>query len=251
MAFQKTQAAGSTRKGAETRAKILDAAARLFAVHGFEATTFAMIGEGAGAATGSIVHCFHDKTALAGIIYVGAMDRLVAAVARAIDRHPTDVPGTIHAVISACFSWAEAHPGDNTLFRALHEHAGPHEEIGKQARLEPLMAAWAQPLIRAGLLQPLAPAQLYAVIIAPAICGAAASLALLDGHTPPEIAWASVLSTAALAAVQPLNPKSRPAKVTLGNAGKKPVTPAAPAPPKQGDLLGFPEDPPPGASARP
>lgn len=115
MTFQKTQAAGSTRKGAATRAKILDAAVTLFAVHGFEATTFAMIGAASGAASGSIVHCFHDKTTLAGIIYADAMDRLVTAVARAIDRHPTDVPGTLNAVISACFSWAEAYPGDSTL----------------------------------------------------------------------------------------------------------------------------------------
>ncbi len=66
MTFQKEQAAGGTRKGAETRAHVSwMLPATLFADHGFEATTFAIIGNASGAATGSIVHCFRDKADLA------------------------------------------------------------------------------------------------------------------------------------------------------------------------------------------
>jgi AcrR family transcriptional regulator len=227
MTLQNLKPARSTQKGAKTRAEILDAAARLFAIHGFEATTFTMIGKASGAANGSIMHSFHDKADIARIVYAGAMGRLVSAVTSAVDRRPTDVLGTIHAVISACFSWAEANPGDDVLLRALNHHVGPYEEIGIQARLEPLIAAWAQPLIRAGLLQPLVPAQLYAVMIAPAICGAVASDCRREEREPPEIEWASVLSAAAIAAVQPLSPKARTTPAKLGD----------PTPSKQRNLL--------------
>jgi AcrR family transcriptional regulator len=130
MSFQKTRAPGATRKGAETRARILDAAARLFAANGFEATTFAMIGSASGTAIGSIVHCFDDKADLARIIYASAMDRLASAVARAVGRHSIDVPRTINAAISACFSWAANHPRDATLLQSLHAYAGRNEVIG-------------------------------------------------------------------------------------------------------------------------
>lgn len=237
MTFQKEQAAGGTRKGAETRARILDAAATLFADHGFEATTFAMIGNASGAATGSIVHCFRDKADLAKTIYESALDRLVSAVARAIDRHPTDVPRTISAVIPACFCWATSYPRDSTLLRALHVQAGPNELIGERARLQPLIAAWAQPLIRADLLRPLVPAQFYALIIAPSICGAVASASPSDGQAKPEIEWESLLSAAALAAIQPMRPTSRPVKRTHGDAGTIPLAPGVLAPPKQDSLF--------------
>jgi AcrR family transcriptional regulator len=237
MTFQKEQAAGGTSKGAETRARILDAAATLFADRGFEATTFAMIGNASGTAIGSIVHCFRDKADLAKTIYASAMDRLVSAVARAVDRHPTDIPRTINAAISACFSWATSYPGDSTLLRALHGQAGPNELIGERARLQPLIAAWAQPLIRADLLRPLAPEQLYAVIIAPAFCGAVALASQSDGQAKPEIEWEAVLSAAALAAIQPRNVKSRPVKPTHGDVGTTPPPPDVRVPPPQGILL--------------
>ena len=237
MAFQNRLSAGSTRKGAETRARIVDAATALFATHGFEATTFAMISDVSGAATGSIVHCFHDKATLAEIIYATAMGRLVKAIGRAFDRNPTDVAGTVQAAISACFSWANAHPEGETLLRVLHEYAGPNETACKRAHLEPLIATWAQPLIRSGLLQPLEPAQLYAVMMAPALCGAAASVTLLTEDQKPTVAWISLLSTAALAAVLPQNPRSRVTKAIVGNVGDSTMVRANPASLLQGNLI--------------
>jgi AcrR family transcriptional regulator len=234
MDFQNARTAGSTRKGADTRAKILDAAAKLFAANGFEATTFAMIGDASGTKLGSITHSFGDKAELARIIYASAMDRLASAVARALDRHPLNVSTTITDVITACFSWAERHPADISLVRTLHQYAGPDEMIGTRARLEPLIAAWAEPLIRAEYMRPLVPAQLYAVIITPALAGAIASVSLLDGQGPPEIDWGSVLSAAALAAVLPQQSKPRPVKNTDGKAS---TLSAAPASPKQGSLI--------------
>jgi AcrR family transcriptional regulator len=237
MPSQTTLAAGSNSKGARTRAKILDAAATLFALHGFETTTFAMIGSSCGVAIGSITHGFRDKTTLAGAVYANAMDRLASDITWALERHPTDVAVTIHAVITACFRWAEANPRDRALLKSLEKHAGFANRAGERSRLEPLLAAWAQPLIRARLLQPLTPAQLYAVILAPALFGAVASAERLDAQTPPETAWASVLSSAALAAVSAATPKSRSAKADLGDANRIPSAAAGSSPSKQGFLI--------------
>ncbi len=247
MAFQKTRAVASTPKGADTRARILAAAARLFAVHGFTGTSFAMIGAAGGVATGSIVHCFPDKAALSAAVYRLALDRLAASVTRAIGRYPADVPGTIDALVSACFAWAAACPDDPVLIGRLAEHAAVQDTAaqnvavqemdGPQTRLEPLLEAWAQPLIRAGLVQPLTPAQLYAVIIAPALCAAAAQLDVVDGPAAPVIGWKTVLVTAALAAVQASSPKSRPPRIASRKARLVSAKLAGPVPPDQTRLL--------------
>jgi AcrR family transcriptional regulator len=247
MAFQKTRAVASTPKGADTRARILAAAARLFAVHGFTGTSFAMIGAACGVATGSIVHCFPDKAGLAGAVYRLALDRLAAFLARAIGRYPADVPGTIDALVSACFAWAAACPDDPVLIGRLAEHAGAsaaaaqnvavQEMDGPQTRLEPLLEAWAQPLIRAGLVQPLTPAQLYAVIIAPALCAVLAQPAIADRPETLLIGWKTVLATAARAAVQAASPKSRPPRIASRKARLVPAKPGSPVPPGQTRLL--------------
>jgi AcrR family transcriptional regulator len=234
MIFHNARTAGSTRKGAETPAKILNAAAVLFAANGFEATTFVMIGHASGTKLGSITHSFGDKAELARIVYTNAMDRLASAVARALDRHPLNVPVTITDLISACFSWAENQPADISLVRTLHQYAGPDEVIGTRAHLQPLIADWAEPLIRAELMRPLVPAQLYAVIITPALAGAIASVARLDEQGAPEIEWVSVLSAAALAAVLPQQSRPHSMKKTDGKAGNLPAPPASP---KQGSLI--------------
>ena len=64
------------------RDQILDAAARVFAEHGFHRTTVRDVAEAAGVANGTVYNYFENKTAL----LLGILDRLNAAEQQAIDQ---------------------------------------------------------------------------------------------------------------------------------------------------------------------
>jgi AcrR family transcriptional regulator len=64
------------------RAQILDAAAHVFAEHGFHRTTIRAVASRAGVADGTIYNYFENKTAL----LLGILDRLNAAEHRAIEQ---------------------------------------------------------------------------------------------------------------------------------------------------------------------
>ena len=81
-------------------------------------------------------------------------------------------------------------------------------QAGIEQRLGQVLADWAEPLIRMGAVAPLSPTQLYAVILAPAICALAPAAGPGAKHQGPSIEWLQILTAAALAAIT-LDTKSK------------------------------------------
>jgi AcrR family transcriptional regulator len=199
------------RDSSAKRNRILKAATKLFVKHGFDGTTFANVSKASGAAVGSIVHFFHDKGALAAAVYDRAACRLVDDAKAALHRHKTDVEAAIRALLSVCLKWAEKFPHDRSLISKLEAYMSPEQSrtAGLQDRLAEVLADWAKPLISKRIVR-LSPSQLYAVILAPAMCATAP----VPGPPPDDqedtIDWREVLTVAALTVIRPLKNKPKP-----------------------------------------
>jgi AcrR family transcriptional regulator len=104
------------------REEIVDAAIKVFAMHGFVDSSIAMIAEAAGVAVTAVYYHFASKQELyeAAISSVlRTVDEVVAAVRS--DEDPVD-RGTLELVIDAVWDWVDENPGPATLM-ALHTPA--------------------------------------------------------------------------------------------------------------------------------
>jgi AcrR family transcriptional regulator len=209
------------RDSSAKRDQILNAAGKLFVARGFEATTLAMVAKGSGAAIGSITHFFGDKVELAGAVHEYVVGRLTADAETALNGHGVDTREVIQAVLSASLSWPRRFPHHLALAELLARHdvlKGRIQIAGLRHRLSKLLAGWAEPLIRAGLVAPLSPSQIYAVVLAPAISTCTAS-SLVSDEMENAIDWPQTLASMALTGIMPGNhktnkvPKAPPSRI--------------------------------------
>lgn len=190
------------RDSAAKRRRILQAAAALLAEQGFDGMTFAEVSKASGAAVGSIMHFFVDKAGLAAAVADDLASRLVADAERALRAaHGQDVAAAISALLSAALHWPRKFPGHQRLIGMIA--AFTPAQAGIEQRLGQVLADWAEPLIRMGAVAPLSPTQLYAVILAPAICAAAPVAPAGAKRQGPSIEWRQILTSAALTAITP------------------------------------------------
>ena len=139
-------------------ARILAAAARVFAEVGFQAATTNRIAEEAGVSVGSLYQFFPNKAALLAVLRQEWLDRVQAAIAPALAPEPRrPVAGVVREVILAFERLDRAQPG---LLRVLMTH-DPQETVADHERahasvvraisgqVEALLAAWA-PGLEAG-----------------------------------------------------------------------------------------------------
>lgn len=104
--------AGSTGKAEQTRQRILDAAAAVFALRGFAATSLADIAAAAGMKSGSLYFHFASKDALVGEVLSEGMSRSLGLVEAAVERAGAAAGGrarlraAIHAHVDALSSLA-------------------------------------------------------------------------------------------------------------------------------------------------
>jgi AcrR family transcriptional regulator len=214
-------------RGVLKRAKILAAAGELFALHGYESTTLARIGRASGAAIGSIEHLIGHKPEVATAVHEGVVADLTAVIEQALDGHRHDLPGAVHALLTAYFEWARAHPHHQRILGVLTDYAAVHgssQTKGLQARVEPLLLAWATPLMKAAKVRSLTATQLFALIMAPAMASVTAKTDLEAGETEISRDWLSVLASIVIEAV------SHPVPAARGKADRK-------APPRTNDLF--------------
>lgn len=73
-------------RGGASRERIVDAATRLFAIHGFEAMTMRMLGEAVGLDNSSLYRHFKGKSEIANAVLDKVAGEVLAAVASSIDR---------------------------------------------------------------------------------------------------------------------------------------------------------------------
>jgi AcrR family transcriptional regulator len=192
-------------RGVLKRAKILQSAGELFAKHGYEKTTFAMVARASGAAIGSIEHFFCHKPGLATAVHEDVVAQLTALIEQVIARHGYDIFGAITELMPAYFRWAAANPHHQRIMNVLTDYAlefGPSRVKGLQARVEPLLLDLATTFKKNGSLRSLTAPQLFALIVAPAMASAIQEI----NHETTEIKnapeWPSTLASIAIEAIK-------------------------------------------------
>ena len=126
----------------ETRARILDAARRVFAEHGYAAGTTNRIAEAAGLSIGSLYQYFPNKDAILVELvdqHIDAgTDAVLAALGTAGDRSPDPTGVPLHRLIAtAVEAMVALHGTDRGLHRVLFEEAPrPPDQLARLRALE-------------------------------------------------------------------------------------------------------------------
>jgi AcrR family transcriptional regulator len=93
----------------DRRRQILDAALHVFLKRGYGATRIEDIRRHSGASTGSIYHAFKGKEAIAGALFVEALEGWSHAAASAL-AFPVEPEGAIRASVEGLIDWGLARP---------------------------------------------------------------------------------------------------------------------------------------------
>jgi AcrR family transcriptional regulator len=192
------------------RQEILKAAEALLIEQGYERMTIKTVAERAGAAVGSITHAYKTKEALAAAVAKDLIEKLVADAEEALKGHDTDVEQAVRSLVAACSKWPERFRHYRVLVDYLEY--GQRVVVGEkpetlQGRLERVLSDWARMHIQEGRIALLSSAQLFAVMIAPAICDVRFPVTRLPIKS--NVNWTDLLSRAALIVLQSPNKKSR------------------------------------------
>lgn len=110
-----------TRKGASTRARIIEVAARLFAKRGFEGTSLQDVADAAGISKTAIYHHFKSKDELLVALHHGLIDRIIE---RQEDRShgARTAREMLRAFIGDLIDLMHEHPTHLRVFLELYRH---------------------------------------------------------------------------------------------------------------------------------
>jgi AcrR family transcriptional regulator len=125
---KKEKPAGS--KSEETRARILEAALRVFRERGFERATMRGIASEAKVALGAAYYYFDSKEAIVMAFYAQSQERMKADIERILDRSRT-LEERLHGIISEKF---EHFAPNRKLLGALSAHADPEHPLSPFSR---------------------------------------------------------------------------------------------------------------------
>jgi TetR/AcrR family transcriptional regulator len=111
------------RMDSEQRAKILDAAIRVFAEHGFDGASIRMVGDAAGFNSALLYYYFEDKQTLyleaVRLVVVGLLDQLERQLRLCAGARPR-----IEFLVNGIFDYYAAHPDRMRLMGIVHtQHA--------------------------------------------------------------------------------------------------------------------------------
>lgn len=125
---KKEKPAGS--KSEETRARILEAALRVFRERGFERATMREIASEAKVALGAAYYYFDSKEAIVMAFYAQSQERMKVDIERILDKSRT-LEERLHGVISEKF---EHFAPNRKLLGALSAHADPEHPLSPFSR---------------------------------------------------------------------------------------------------------------------
>lgn len=158
-------------KAVETRTRVIEAAARLFAERGLEAVSIQDIRDASGVSNGSIFHHFGSKNGVALHVYLeerrAYWDHAIAAV-EAYDGDPVNALG---AAVRATLAYQQAHPERHNFMIECassswtREHAAPVQALN--AAFTQRFLAWGAPHAVAGRLRPIDPQLVAALVFGP------------------------------------------------------------------------------------
>lgn len=158
-------------KAVDTRTRVLEAAARLFAERGLEAVSIQDIRDASGVSNGSIFHHFGSKNGVALHVYLDERraywDHAIAAV-EAFDGDPIEALG---AAVRATLAYQQAHPERHNFMIECassswtRAHAEPVQALN--AEFTQRFLAWGAPHATAGRLRPIDPQLVAALVFGP------------------------------------------------------------------------------------
>jgi AcrR family transcriptional regulator len=208
-------------RSAARKREILKAARALLIKDGLQGMSLAKVAKQSRSATGSILHFYKTKDALAAAVAEEVIDAVVADAEAALGGHDAEVEPAVRSLLMACSKWPHRFP----RYRRLAGYVEPDRGAangppvrGLQVRLERVVADWARRLIVVGRVVPLSSAQLYAILIAPALCNTADAVVPAPGKQ--EMEWVDFLTAAAVKAIVPQTNGGGVSKRKAGSAAK-------------------------------
>ncbi|NPV23303.1 TetR/AcrR family transcriptional regulator [Bradyrhizobium aeschynomenes] len=181
-----------------SRARILDAALAEFDQSGYEAATVAAICDRAGVSNGSFFHAFPSKDAVAGAVFLSALDAYHDALVGAVAGDLSARDG-VAALVTAHMRWVLDHraPARFMFVHAPSAHTAAIRDVqaSSNEQFRAGLARWYEPNQARGTLATLSPEVLISQIIGPAQMFCRAWLAgrsrgKPDVHLPDLIACA-------------------------------------------------------------
>lgn len=125
--------------------RILDAALRVFAKHGYDGTSVPQVAKAANVAIGSLYHYFDDKEALVNEVYRDAKHRLKAALLDGIPafdvRRTPDAERWFGELWQRLAAFAVGEP-DAFRFLEMQDHAPYLDAASRQVELSVLAPLW-------------------------------------------------------------------------------------------------------------
>ena len=133
----------STAVSTSLRQRIVAAAVELTTAHGWAHVTMSRLAERVGVSRQTVYNEIGNKSALAEAMILSELDRFLAAVESAFDRHPDDLPEAIRSAAGGVLELAQ----DNRLL-----HAVVSATHGADTELLPLLTTHAESLLAAAKL---------------------------------------------------------------------------------------------------
>lgn len=123
---------------APLRERIVDAAVALTTTVGWSGVTMSRLADEVGVSRQTVYNEVGGKPALAEAMVLHELDRFLAVVDRAFDRHPDDLVGAVRAAARACLELAQDNPLLHAVVSATH---------GADTELLPLLTTHAESLL--------------------------------------------------------------------------------------------------------
>lgn len=150
---------------ADTRAAVLDAAARLFDARGFAAVSIGELTAASGVSNGSIYHHFGSKDGVLAEVVAGALEGYHRTLLAVLADHEGDGPGGVHAAVAHELAWFVEHPREARLVLAHRDAVAATGRLRAPNRaVVAAVGAWARGAIGPDVDLNL----LHAVVFAPA-----------------------------------------------------------------------------------
>jgi len=161
-----------TLPGVGTRERILQAALECFDELGYEHATIAVIREHSGVSNGALFHHFASKEAIAGALYLEAMESVQEGYWAVLEERPARLVDAVRGVLAQQLGWIEA---NQELARFLYSqgHLDWTSEAGSRLRernrdLAGAYRAWLEPFVARGEARELPMMVVVALVTGPA-----------------------------------------------------------------------------------
>jgi len=155
-----------------TRAKLLDAAAKVFLEHGIAAASMDMVRQEAGVSNGSLYHHYPTKAQLAQALYAHTLRDFHASLLVAIDAKATAEAG-VKGLVRAYTQWVVKHPERAQLLHKLRRESDMADAAGdrNEANAEAFgaLAQWFEQKVKAGEIRAMPFPVWMALVFSPAL----------------------------------------------------------------------------------